>query len=297
MMYQLYQAQADLLFPLRQFARIGAGLARLGRLRRLHAAADAAYRGRADHVRRRRPDACPAAVRHRCRGGGRTGRGGDRGGGRRHAVRHAAALPQGRTRSRSRACCWWRRCRATSPRCCAAPSQVMLPEHDLYITDWKNARDVPLAEGRFGFDEFVDHIIRFLRVMGPGSHVVAVCQPAVPALAAAAVMAEAGDPATPRSMTLMAGPIDTRVNPTKVNELAQVAADRVVRAAPDQRGALALSRRVPPCLSGLRAAFGVHEHEPGPAHQRAFRPVPQPGRRRPRQRGGASAGSTTNTAR
>ena len=73
--------------------------------------------------------------------------------------------------------------------------QVMLPEHDLYITDWKNARDVPLAEGRFGFDEFVDHIIRFLRAMGPGSHVVAVCQPAVAALAAAAVMAEAGDPA------------------------------------------------------------------------------------------------------
>ena len=99
--------------------------------------------------------------------------------------------------------------------------QVMLPEHDLYITDWKNARDVPLAEGRFGLDEFVDHIIRFLRVMGPGSHVVAVCQPAVPALAAAAVMAEAEDPVTPRSMTLMAGPIDTRVNPTKVNELAK----------------------------------------------------------------------------
>ncbi len=98
--------------------------------------------------------------------------------------------------------------------------QVMLPEHDLYITDWKNARDVPLREGRFGLDEFVDHIIRFLRVMGPGSHVIAVCQPAVPALAAAAVMAEAGDAATPRSMTLMAGPIDTRVNPTKVNELA-----------------------------------------------------------------------------
>jgi poly(3-hydroxybutyrate) depolymerase len=98
--------------------------------------------------------------------------------------------------------------------------EVMLPEHDLYITDWKNARDVPLSAGRFGLDEFVDHIIRWLGVMGPGSHIVAVCQPAVPALAAAAVMAEADDPAQPRSMTLMAGPIDTRVNPTKVNELA-----------------------------------------------------------------------------
>jgi poly(3-hydroxybutyrate) depolymerase len=99
--------------------------------------------------------------------------------------------------------------------------ETMLPEHDLYITDWKNARDIPLAEGRFGLDEFIDHIIRWLGVIGPGSHIVAVCQPAVAALAAAAVMAEAGDPAQPRSITLMAGPIDPRVNPTKVNELAE----------------------------------------------------------------------------
>ncbi len=100
-------------------------------------------------------------------------------------------------------------------------AQVMLPDHDVFITDWKNARNVPLSAGRFGLDEFVDHIIRFLRTMGPGSHVVAVCQPAVPALVAAAVMAETSDPAMPHSMTLIAGPIDTRVNPTKVNELAQ----------------------------------------------------------------------------
>ena len=66
--------------------------------------------------------------------------------------------------------------------------QVMLPEHDVYITDWKNARDIPLSEGRFGFDEFVDHIMRFVRVMGPSSHIVAVCQPTVAALAAAAVI-------------------------------------------------------------------------------------------------------------
>jgi len=99
--------------------------------------------------------------------------------------------------------------------------QVMLPDHDVYITDWKNARNVSLTHGRFGLDEFADHIIRFLRAMGPGGHVIAVCQPAVPALMAAAVMAEAGDPAMPRSMALIAGPIDTRVNPTKVNELAR----------------------------------------------------------------------------
>ena len=96
----------------------------------------------------------------------------------------------------------------------------MLPEHDVYITDWHNARDVPLTAGRFGFDEYIDHLIKFLEVMGPGAHVLAVCQPCVAVLAAAAVMAQAGNPAQPRSMTLMAGPIDTRVNPTTVNELA-----------------------------------------------------------------------------
>src|SRR5580658_3892250 len=85
--------------------------------------------------------------------------------------------------------------------------RTMLPEHDVYITDWKNARDVGLAHGRFGVDEFVAHLIRFLEAMGPGSHLVAVCQPAVAALAAGAVMAASGNRAQPRSMTLMAGPI------------------------------------------------------------------------------------------
>ncbi len=99
--------------------------------------------------------------------------------------------------------------------------QVLLPDHDLYVTDWKNARDVPLRNGTFDLDAFVDHVIRFIEALGPRSHVIAVCQPTVPVLAAVAVMAEAGNGAQPRSMTLMAGPIDTRVNPTKVNELAK----------------------------------------------------------------------------
>src|ERR1700726_4723665 len=98
--------------------------------------------------------------------------------------------------------------------------RTMLPEHDVYITDWHNARDVTLTHGRFGFDEYIDHIIRFLEAIGPGAHLVAVCQPCVAALVAVAVMAQAGNRAQPRSMTLMAGPIDTRVNPTRVNELA-----------------------------------------------------------------------------
>jgi poly(3-hydroxybutyrate) depolymerase len=97
--------------------------------------------------------------------------------------------------------------------------RVLLPDHDVYITDWANARDVGLWHGRFGFDEYIEHLIRFLEALGP-AHLVAVCQPCVQALAAAAIMAEDDHPAQPRSLTLMAGPIDTRVNPTKVNELA-----------------------------------------------------------------------------
>jgi poly(3-hydroxybutyrate) depolymerase len=98
--------------------------------------------------------------------------------------------------------------------------ETLLPDHDVYITDWFNAREVPLDAGRFGFDEYVDHVVRFLGVLGPGAHLLAVCQPCVQALAATAVMAEAEDPNVPRTLTLMAGPIDTRVNPTAVNDLA-----------------------------------------------------------------------------
>jgi polyhydroxyalkanoate depolymerase len=98
---------------------------------------------------------------------------------------------------------------------------TMLPDHDVYLTDWHNARDVSLEHGRFGVDEYIDHIIRFLEKIGPGAHVVAVCQPCVPVLAAVASMAEGKNDAVPSSMTLMAGPIDSRLNPTKVNELAE----------------------------------------------------------------------------
>jgi polyhydroxyalkanoate depolymerase len=98
--------------------------------------------------------------------------------------------------------------------------KTLLGDHDVYITDWHNARDVSLERGAFGFEDYVETLITFLQIMGPGTHVVAVCQPCVQVMAAAAVMAETDDPAQPRSMTLMAGPIDTRINPTKVNELA-----------------------------------------------------------------------------
>jgi len=98
--------------------------------------------------------------------------------------------------------------------------RTLLQDHDVCITDWHNARDVPLSQGGFSLDDYIDHMIRFMETIGPGSHVVAVCQPCVAALAATALMAEDDNPCQPRSLTLMAGPVDCRVNPTAVNELA-----------------------------------------------------------------------------
>lgn len=97
---------------------------------------------------------------------------------------------------------------------------TMLADHDVYITDWHNPRDIPLAAGRFGLSEYVEHLMAFIRRIGPDSHLVAICQPTVAALAAVSLMAADDDPAQPATMTLMAGPIDCRVNPTRVNDLA-----------------------------------------------------------------------------
>ncbi len=99
--------------------------------------------------------------------------------------------------------------------------KAMIQEHDVYITDWMDARMVPVIEGRFDLDDFIDYIIEFIRFLGTNTHVVAVCQPSVPALAAVAAMAMREDPCQPASMTLMGGPIDTRRNPTAVNLLAE----------------------------------------------------------------------------
>jgi polyhydroxyalkanoate depolymerase len=99
--------------------------------------------------------------------------------------------------------------------------RTMLADHDVYVTDWTNARDVAPRRGSFGFDEFIDHLVLFLEHIGEGGHILAVCQPCVAALAAVAVMAEDGNPAQPLSMTLMAGPVDTRINPTRVNQFAE----------------------------------------------------------------------------
>ena len=98
--------------------------------------------------------------------------------------------------------------------------RAMLPAHDVYVTDWVDARMVPLRDGGFRLDDYVRYVQRYLRALGPDVHVVAVCQPTVPVLAAVSLMATAGDSMLPRTMTLMGGPIDARKSPTKVNDLA-----------------------------------------------------------------------------
>ena len=99
--------------------------------------------------------------------------------------------------------------------------ETFLPTHDVYITDWVDARTVPLSTGRFDLDDYIDYVIEMIRLLGPDVHLMAVCQPSVPVIAAIARMEAEGDPAAPLSMTLMGGPIDTRESPTKVNLLAQ----------------------------------------------------------------------------
>lgn len=99
--------------------------------------------------------------------------------------------------------------------------EAMLPHADVYITDWVDARMVPLQEGTFDLDDYIDYVIEMIRFLGPDTNLMAVCQPSVPVLAAAAVMAMDDDPNVPASMTLMGGPIDTRSNPTAVNRLAE----------------------------------------------------------------------------
>ena len=96
-----------------------------------------------------------------------------------------------------------------------------LQDHEVYVTDWANARDVPIYEGRFDFHDFVDHVRAMLTEIGPGAHVVAVCQPGPPVLTAAALMAEDKDPARPASMILMGSPIDARLSPTVTNKMAE----------------------------------------------------------------------------
>ena len=99
--------------------------------------------------------------------------------------------------------------------------ETFLQDHDVYVTDWSNARQVPMLEGRFDFSDYIDHVRTMLAQIGPRAHVVGVCQPGPPVLAACALMAEDGDPNRPASMTFMGSPIDARLSPTVINGLAE----------------------------------------------------------------------------
>jgi poly(3-hydroxybutyrate) depolymerase len=222
MMYQAYQAHTDLMWPMRSLARAAEpmlaptafGLPALPAMRRMAAACQTFSLAEVTH--RRRPfdipsvlvDGEPVAVSEEVT----------------HATPFAELL---RFRKQGGA-----RLAAQPKVLIVAPMsghfatllrdtvRTMLPDHDVYITDWLNARDVPLAAGPFGLDEYTDHIIDFLGVLGPGANLVAICQPCVASLAAVAIMSEDQHPATPASLTLMAGPIDCRISPTEVNKLA-----------------------------------------------------------------------------
>lgn len=154
--------------------------------------------------------------------------------------------------------------------------EVLLRDHDVYVTDWKNARDIPVSAGRFGFDEYVEHVITFLEQMGPRSHVVGVCQPTVAVLAGVSIMAEDNNPATPRSMSLLAGPIDTRRNPTKVNRLAKTKdiswfEDKMIGVVPWRyKGA---GRRVYPGFMQLSAFVSMNLDKHIGAHLRQYRNI------------------------
>ena len=148
--------------------------------------------------------------------------------------------------------------------------RTMLTDHDVYITDWHNAREVPLAAGRFGLDEYTAHLIEFLEVLGPGASLVSICQPCVASLAAVAVMSEDNNPATPASLVLMAGPIDCRISPTGVNKLASSKDIRwfeknLISTVPWQH--LGAGRRVYPGFIQLTAFMSMNTER----HRNAFR--------------------------
>ena len=154
--------------------------------------------------------------------------------------------------------------------------ESLLHDHDVYVTDWLDARDVPLSEDTFGLDDYVHSVQRYLRHLGAGElHVVAVCQPTVPVLAAVALMAEDGE-VTPRSLTLMGGPVDARRSPTKVNELATTRSyawferNMIYRVGPGHRGA---GRRVYPGFLQLTSFVAMNPERHLESHWSYWRDV------------------------
>jgi poly(3-hydroxybutyrate) depolymerase len=151
--------------------------------------------------------------------------------------------------------------------------ETFLQDHDVYVTDWSNARNVPLIEGRFDFHDYIDHIAKMLRHIGRRAHVVAVCQPGPPALAASALMAEDGDALRPASITLMGSPIDARLAPTATNVLAEerpfawFQSNMIYTVPAPYAGAM---RRVYPGFVQLYSFMSMNAEKHQEAHQRYF---------------------------
>ncbi|KQY35366.1 esterase [Caulobacter sp. Root1455] len=151
--------------------------------------------------------------------------------------------------------------------------EAFLPDHAVFIVDWVNARDVSVLQGRFDFHDYIDHIRDMLRVLGPRPNVVAVCQPGPPVLAAAALMAEDGDPSRPASMTFMGSPIDARLSPTVTNNLAEekpfawFQSNMIYTVPPPYPG---MGRRVYPGFVQLASFMSMNAEKHQQAHQRYF---------------------------
>ncbi len=180
---------------------------------------------------------------------------------------------------------------ATLPR---GTVEAFLPTHRVYVTDWTDARMAPMALGRFDLDDYIDYLKEMLEHLGPGVHTLGVCQPAVPLIAAVALMETAGDPNTPASMTLMGGPIDTRRSPTAVNVLAEKRGVEWFRSNCSADRAVPLSRLRTERLSRLPPALRLHGDESGPPRQCASRDVQSPRFRRRRFPPRSTVNSTTN---
>jgi poly(3-hydroxybutyrate) depolymerase len=151
--------------------------------------------------------------------------------------------------------------------------EAFLPDHAVFIVDWVNAREVSVLQGRFDFHDYIDHIRQMLTALGPRPNVVAVCQPGPPVLAAAALMAEDGDPSRPASMTFMGSPIDARLSPTVTNQLAEekpftwFQSNMIYTVPPPYPG---MGRRVYPGFVQLASFMSMNAEKHQQAHQRYF---------------------------
>jgi len=152
----------------------------------------------------------------------------------------------------------------------------LLPDHDVYLTDWLDARLVPLEAGSFGLESYVDLLIEHLELLGPRTHVLSVCQPAVPVLIASALLAEDGSRAQPASMVLISGPVDTRVNPSPVNQFAWCHSLKTLESMVIHRvpaGHPGAGRRVYPGILQLSAFMSLDPRRHVDAHVGLFKDV------------------------